>query len=297
MSNINDVYYFQTEKSQQPAEFRPAQNIIVITDLKEEQEHITLSHSETKVLELLIQDAGETKSREELLSYAWGSRVVSAGSLNQCIFSIRSLLGDDRNHEIIQTIPRRGYRFNLDYALPAPALADTHSLTIQHEARTSGPGISLSNSAALTDEEISMLTEGSDEVFDTETATAGWGWLRGAVAITFGFSVLLSLLLSSAYSNPILNALGPEISFQTVYRQGVTINVFALDSGKTEFSEYIAKLQLPPSILSGVAWVYTRQYDIGLSCIKQTGEAINTTVPYQGDWKVNFVVALSRCLQ
>ncbi|MGE4407642.1 winged helix-turn-helix domain-containing protein [Pseudomonas sp.] len=78
------------------------------------EEQIDLGFSGSRVLERLLQTPGEVVSREELLRHAWEKRVVSQGSLNQQIYTLRQVLFDDAN-QIIQTLPRRGYLFNPHY--------------------------------------------------------------------------------------------------------------------------------------------------------------------------------------
>lgn len=73
---------------------------------------IDLGYAGSRVLERLLQCAGEVVSREELLSHAWRDRVVSQGSLNQQIYTLRQALGDEKQRQIIQTLPRRGYLLN-----------------------------------------------------------------------------------------------------------------------------------------------------------------------------------------
>lgn len=91
------------------------------------EEVIDLGYSGSRLLERLLSTPGELVDREALLSHAWAGRVVSQGSLNQQVYTLRQLLGDDRNREIIQTLPRRGYVFNprfivATHAAAAPAI-------------------------------------------------------------------------------------------------------------------------------------------------------------------------------
>lgn len=75
-------------------------------------EAVQLSFSESGTLQLLIKRAGEVVSRDDIMKFAWSSRVVASGSINQCIFSLRNIIGDDKGLEIIQTVTRKGYKFN-----------------------------------------------------------------------------------------------------------------------------------------------------------------------------------------
>lgn len=84
-----------------------------------DEERIELGYSGSRLLERLLQTPGEVVTREELLQFAWADRVVSQGSLNQQVYVLRQILGDEKERQIIQTLPRRGYLFNPDYLLEA----------------------------------------------------------------------------------------------------------------------------------------------------------------------------------
>jgi len=67
-----------------------------------------------QVLELLVERAPETVSREEIRRHVWGDQVHidATQSINFCIRQIRSALGDtSANPHFIETLPRQGYRF------------------------------------------------------------------------------------------------------------------------------------------------------------------------------------------
>jgi DNA-binding winged helix-turn-helix (wHTH) protein len=91
-----------------------------------------------KVLALLAGRAGELVTREEIQKEVWpvGTFVDFEQSLNFCIRQIRSALGDSAlSPRFVETLPRRGYRFNfgpvetvrapgavLEWRRPAPVL-------------------------------------------------------------------------------------------------------------------------------------------------------------------------------
>ncbi|RFA30745.1 hypothetical protein CAI21_04350 [Alkalilimnicola ehrlichii] len=78
----------------------------------EVERRVDLGYAGSRILERLLMSAGELVPREELLRYAWADRVVSDGSLNQQIYVLRKVLGDEKKRAIIQTLPRRGYMLN-----------------------------------------------------------------------------------------------------------------------------------------------------------------------------------------
>ncbi|MDQ3798959.1 MAG: winged helix-turn-helix domain-containing protein [Acidobacteriota bacterium] len=60
---------------------------------------------------LLVERKGEIVSREELLEKVWKETFVEEGNINYTISLLRKTLG---NKDLIQTVPRRGYRLAAD---------------------------------------------------------------------------------------------------------------------------------------------------------------------------------------
>lgn len=104
-------------------EFNAERCKIIINKMPGEPEEVTLARADARILELLLMNPGAICSREAIQEFAWEERVVSTGSLNQSIFMLRNVLGDSKDHEILITVPRRGYRFNSDYLLSEPPTA------------------------------------------------------------------------------------------------------------------------------------------------------------------------------
>ncbi len=79
------------------------------------EEKVDLGFSGSRLLERLVRSPGEVVDRDELMSHAWPGRVVGQGSLNQQIYTLRQILADESEREIIQTLPRRGYLLNPNF--------------------------------------------------------------------------------------------------------------------------------------------------------------------------------------
>jgi len=88
------------------------------------EEKVDLGFSGSRLLERLLRVPGEVVPRDELLAHAWSDRVVGQGSLNQQVYTLRQVLGDEKNREIIQTLPRRGYMFNPKFLAPLPPVVE-----------------------------------------------------------------------------------------------------------------------------------------------------------------------------
>jgi Tol biopolymer transport system component/DNA-binding winged helix-turn-helix (wHTH) protein len=64
------------------------------------------------VLKLLVENAGRTVTRQELIDTVWRDVIVSDDSLARAISDIRTALGDDPSHaRYIRTVHRQGYVF------------------------------------------------------------------------------------------------------------------------------------------------------------------------------------------
>jgi DNA-binding winged helix-turn-helix (wHTH) protein/tetratricopeptide (TPR) repeat protein len=86
---------------------------------------IELSEHQADVLVHLASRAGEVVSKDALIEEAWHGVAVTDNSLEQVISALRRALADtSRKPEIIQTVPRRGYRFALDVTREEPRTSD-----------------------------------------------------------------------------------------------------------------------------------------------------------------------------
>lgn len=83
-----------------------------------ENETIILASKVFDTLEVLIKSGGRIVSKDELMDEIWADSFVEEGNLTQNIYLLRQTLGK----EFIETIPRRGYRFN----------ANVSSLSLNH---------------------------------------------------------------------------------------------------------------------------------------------------------------------
>jgi DNA-binding winged helix-turn-helix (wHTH) protein/tetratricopeptide (TPR) repeat protein len=97
---------------------------------------ITL-HLEPKVMEVLVclaEHAGQPLSKEQLIQFVWADTFVTDDVLKRCISELRRAFEDDaREPRIIETIPKRGYRFI------APVTSDGHKAVATKSAAVSHP--------------------------------------------------------------------------------------------------------------------------------------------------------------
>jgi DNA-binding winged helix-turn-helix (wHTH) protein len=73
---------------------------------------VTLRPKTFRVLQYLLEHAGQLVTKEELLQAAWPETAVSDAVLKVCIGELRKLLHETiREPQFITTVHRRGYRF------------------------------------------------------------------------------------------------------------------------------------------------------------------------------------------
>jgi DNA-binding winged helix-turn-helix (wHTH) protein len=63
-------------------------------------------------LRYLLQNPDRLVTKSELMRVVWHGTSVTDDSLVQCIHEIRRALKDER-HDVLQTVPKRGYRIGL----------------------------------------------------------------------------------------------------------------------------------------------------------------------------------------
>src|SRR6266487_1239209 len=71
---------------------------------------VNLTPKAVEILILLVGQAGELVPKEALMEKVWSGTFVEENNLSQQISALRKALGDP---EAIETVPRRGFRFQL----------------------------------------------------------------------------------------------------------------------------------------------------------------------------------------
>src|SRR5688572_7523242 len=72
---------------------------------------IDVTPKAVEILCLLVENAGELVTKEELMKRVWADSFVEEANLSHHIFKLRKALGDGEGRKIIETVPKRGYRF------------------------------------------------------------------------------------------------------------------------------------------------------------------------------------------
>ncbi|HVF91583.1 MAG TPA: winged helix-turn-helix domain-containing protein [Blastocatellia bacterium] len=73
---------------------------------------VPLTHKAFETLAMLVQNNGRIVQKDELMREVWPDTFVEEGSLTRNISVLRKILGEGpSDHQYIETIPKRGYRF------------------------------------------------------------------------------------------------------------------------------------------------------------------------------------------
>lgn len=75
---------------------------------------VALAPKAVETLAVLVENRGQVVAKDTLLSRVWAGTFVGDGSLMRNISDLRRVLAHDGQPDYIDTIPRRGYRFNAD---------------------------------------------------------------------------------------------------------------------------------------------------------------------------------------
>ncbi|MBL8181784.1 MAG: winged helix-turn-helix domain-containing protein [Blastocatellia bacterium] len=90
--------------------------------LERDGQQVHVSPRAFDLLRVLVQNAGQTLSHDELLDKVWEGTFVEQGNLKKAVSTLRQILGDAaESGEFITTVPRRGYRFTAPVNVPDDA--------------------------------------------------------------------------------------------------------------------------------------------------------------------------------
>lgn len=95
------------------------------------------------ILTVLVENSGHLLEKDELMQAIWPDTAVEEGNLARYVSTLRKALGENGQHQYIETVPKRGYRFIADVKVVEAAEEDSvfHEQTsaqviIEHEEET-----------------------------------------------------------------------------------------------------------------------------------------------------------------
>ncbi len=149
--------------------------------LQRNGEDVPLRPKSWEVLRHLVQHRGELVMKQDLLAAVWRDRVVTEGVLAKSVGEIRLALDDDA-HDIVRTVPRRGYLFEGPVDLEAI-----------EDDRPNGESASaeISDAAAATDEAVPQRAGLSSQRTAAPQGRTAREWQHGAMAAVLLAAVIV----------------------------------------------------------------------------------------------------------
>lgn len=101
-----------------------------------------LSYTEARILDFLIKNNGSVVSKTQIIEYSWTGRVVAETSLAKSISNLRKVFRECHFHDdVIQTIPRLGYRLNLKSNIYEKKRDEARDFSVIEDARVIGESL------------------------------------------------------------------------------------------------------------------------------------------------------------
>lgn len=243
---------------------------------------VTLAYAESRLLQLLLLEPGEIKSRNEIMEFAWDNRVVAAGSLNQAIFTLRNLINDGRDHDLLQTVPRRGYRFNASYVVDEVGAA-----SVEETEETVAEEISLSN--------VNAPEPVQTEVLHRTGMKFDWGRL-----LLPAYVLMAGLLVAVfCYRGGLFDGMGSELAIATVVKGPVTYQFVGVNEAETErlMADFKPVLESRDVHPAGEVWVNKANRLFDLSCVRADGRTGNLMFSEDNKMENLKLAMVRKCLE
>jgi cholera toxin transcriptional activator len=259
------IYNFRLKNSDL-VEFNSEHCKITISKVQGTPEELTLARAESRILELLLLEPGAICSREAILEFAWDDRVVSPGSLNQSIFMLRNILGDGKDHEIVITVPRRGYRFNSDY--------------VGLQAETTEQPVEQPSQPSIVD---TVAPAPAPEKHQGIGMAVRLGYLAAAVFALFSIWRLYNWYEPVSELHTAVIKQG-EFSISAVGKSEQEVNKLKAD---------VLALGIPEKNIKGQAFISRKGSRVNVSCIRATGRTFNLEFHLQDE---QLITMLKKCV-
>lgn len=258
--------------------FNPEDSSLSILSANQTEEHLTLGRAESRLLSFLLSAPGQVKSRNEIVEHVWDDRVVASGSLNQAIFSLRAILNDSREHEILMTVPRRGYRFNRLYVIDHSGQGDDNQASYVHPAQA----------------DMTVFPPLPPEPLSAFGLRAALRRLRPRRNVLLGYAVILPLFMVAMLQAP--HAEKSRIQITDLQHNRLTLHFMAASRDKAlslqnTVAQDLAKL---PATIKGEAWLLHSKNTYAVSCIRGDGSTLNLKLEHN---TVKPVEVLQQCLE
>jgi len=105
--------------------------------LPEDNKPLQLSPRAFDVLVVLVRNSGKLVEKQDLIEQVWNGQFVEEANIQVQISVIRKALDDKNNYKYIETIPKKGYRFNANVKVIQPDLHETEETLTKTDSEKS----------------------------------------------------------------------------------------------------------------------------------------------------------------
>jgi Tol biopolymer transport system component/DNA-binding winged helix-turn-helix (wHTH) protein len=206
-----------------------------------------------EVLLMLVESSGHIVEKDELMNRVWADSFVEEGNLKVTVSLLRKALGQgDGEHQYIETVPRRGYRFQANVR---ELIADGPALMVVERSRTD-----------VIIEEVEpgeqRTTEGQSQPSRANYLTAAYGQRRSS-AVILAIAVLV-VAAGVGYGLYRLFAGETPERFQTMKLKALTGTGTILEACISADGKYVAYSVME----GGQESLWLRQVDVATSSIQ-----------------------------
>jgi len=233
-----------TKKTGVIYEFGPFRIDTVERQLTCDNQTVPLQPKVFDTLLVLVENSGQILEKADLLQELWPDTFVEESSLTQNIFQLRKALGESGSkHRMIETIPRRGYRFIAD--VKKIGEEPTEALTVSSpppQAVTADAHLNGDSTARIPQREIIADNSFKDSLdSETETATrkesqaskSRWLVLSGVVFAVLILTLGIYLIISFSLTRP-------TAPFERMQITQLTVSGNALEAAISPDGKYAA---------------------------------------------------------
>jgi DNA-binding winged helix-turn-helix (wHTH) protein/TolB-like protein/Tfp pilus assembly protein PilF len=90
---------------------------------------VSLALKEIELLSALTENAGDVYTKQELLDRVWSDSFVEESNLSRHVYVLRQTFKKFGCDDLIETVPRRGYRFTGKVVTPGATILERHAVT------------------------------------------------------------------------------------------------------------------------------------------------------------------------
>jgi DNA-binding winged helix-turn-helix (wHTH) protein/TolB-like protein/Flp pilus assembly protein TadD len=276
------------KQSKQLYEFGPFRLDVAERLFLKNEEPVALTPKAFEMLVVLVERSGHLVEKDELLKEVWRDQFVEESNLSQNIYLLRKALGEGATeHQYIETVPRRGYRFVAD--VREVRAADAPETNIIVEQRTSARILISEDDEPETESAEAGIEKKSLPALVAHTrsrASVTRLLLAGLIALALGASLLYFWKLKTAQPPANAGSMPGRVAVLPFKPLGAESSDELLGLGMADATIIkLSNLQQMPVLPTSAVFKYTGREHDPLAAGRELGvdAVLDGTVQHAGD--------------